>query len=142
MTAVAKDEKWPNKFVEIKNGCLRQEDKWYDLTKGDTEFLRRKALRDWLSLVSVRNEGDTIVAATMCVAVVRSSTRRTAQCIAQTNIMYVSERGIKQGLEKDSIHKAMRAKMQCCFRWYSLVGKLYPGHHCGVFSSGGCGYLF
>ena len=28
----------------------------------------------------------------------------------------------------------MRAKMQCCFRWYSLVGKLYPVHHCGVFS--------
>ena len=48
---------------------------------------------------------------TMCVAVVRSPTRRTAQCIAQTNIMYVSERGIKQDLEKDSIHMAMRAKM-------------------------------
>ena len=64
-----------------------------------------------------------------------------AQCIAQTNIMYVSERGIKQGQEKDSIHKAMRAKMQCCFRWYSLVAKLYPGHDCGFFRSGGCGYL-
>ena len=37
--------------------------------------------------------------------------RRTAQCIAKTNIMYVSERGIKQSHEKDSIHKAMRAKM-------------------------------
>ena len=47
--------------------------------------------------------------------------------------MYVSERGIKQGQEKDSIHKAMRAKMQCCFRWYSLVVKLYPGHDCGFF---------
>ena len=43
MTAVAKDEKWSNKFVKIKDGCSRQEDKWYDLTKGDTEFLRRKA---------------------------------------------------------------------------------------------------
>ena len=41
--------------------------------------------------------------------------------------MYVSERGITQGLEKDSIHMAMRAKMQCCFRWYSPVVKLYPG---------------
>ena len=33
--------------------------------------------------------------------------------------------------EKDSIHMTMRAKMQCCFRWYSLVGKLYPGHDRG-----------
>ena len=45
--------------------------------------------------------------------------------------MYVSERGITQGLEKDSIHVAMRAKMQCCFRWYFLVVKLYPVHHRG-----------
>ena len=44
VTAVAKDEKWSNKFVKIKDGCSRQEDKWYDLTKGDTEFLRRKAI--------------------------------------------------------------------------------------------------
>ena len=43
VTAVAKDEKWSNKFVKLKDGCLRQEDKWYDLTEGDTEFLRRKA---------------------------------------------------------------------------------------------------
>ena len=35
--------------------------------------------------------------------------------------MNVSERGITQGLEKDSIHVAMRAKMQCCFRLYFLV---------------------
>ena len=45
--------------------------------------------------------------------------------------MYVSERGITQGLEKDSTHVAMRAKMQCCFRWYFLVEKLYPVHDCG-----------
>ena len=31
------------KIVEIENGCSWQEDKWYDLTKGDTEFLHRKA---------------------------------------------------------------------------------------------------
>ena len=36
VTAVAKDEKWSNKFVKLKDGCLRQEDKWYDLTKDKT----------------------------------------------------------------------------------------------------------
>ena len=78
----------------------------------------------------------------MSVAVVPSATRRTAQCIVQTNIMYVSERRITQGLETDSIHFAMRAKMQRCFRWHCLVEKLYHGHDRGIYSSGGCGYFF
>ena len=65
---------------------------------------------------------------TMSVAVVRSATRRRVQCIAQTNTCMFCERGIKQGLERDSIHMAVRAKIQCCFRWCCLVGKLHPGH--------------
>ena len=63
MTAVAKGEMWSNNFVEIKYGCLRQEDKWYDLTKGDTEFLRRKATTTLAQFGESENEEDTIVTA-------------------------------------------------------------------------------
>ena len=61
VTAVAKGEKWFNKFVRNQNGWLRQEDKWYDLAKGDTEFLRRKASARLAEFGE--SEEDTIVVA-------------------------------------------------------------------------------
>ena len=94
----------------------------------------------WCNGITVE---DTIVAARtkkMSVAVVRSAKRRTAQCIAQSYITHVSERGITQGLEKDSIHKAMRAKMQCCFHWCCLVEKYWRELEAWVVN-GGAGHL-